>query len=379
MVVSAEPPSNLVDQIYEASVQGDLWPDVIDRVAKYSGTELGVLFSVTPSLTSPDDLISRWVTAARHREIVDNFLKAGWGSENLRAERLVQSNHSGFLTDLDICTAEEIETHPHYVYLRQAGPLGNGAATVIQVPSGDTLIMSWERSGYELPMTRDEVNRLDSLRPHLARAALVATRLGLERARAAAEALQALGLPACVLAHNGRLLAANVLFQGMMPHSLDESAGGRLRIVDRQADRLLQEAVGQYRFTAAQVAKSIPVRGTSQSVPFVVHLLPLKRTAIDIMSGADFVLIATPVAYSTAPSDSVLRGLFDLTAAEATVARALVEGKSTEAIATARDTSIGTIQRQLKAIYSKTGVSRQSELVSVLAALRPSTEKGAFE
>lgn len=60
---------------------------------------------------------------------------------------------------------------------------------------------------------------------------------------------------------------------------------------------------------------------------------------------------------------------YDLTPGEARVAVALAEGAAPEDIAKTYKVSISTVRSQLAAVFSKTGTSRQAELVSVLASL----------
>ena len=54
------------------------------------------------------------------------------------------------------------------------------------------------------------IERLDALRPHIARSAFMAARLQLERARAASATLAALGLPALVLDDKGKVAHAHI-------------------------------------------------------------------------------------------------------------------------------------------------------------------------
>jgi PAS domain-containing protein len=65
------------------------------------------------------------------------------------------------------------------------------------------------------PVERGVVQKLDELRPHLARSAFLSARLQLERARIASETLAALGLPALVLNDQGKVLAANSLIEAL--------------------------------------------------------------------------------------------------------------------------------------------------------------------
>lgn len=65
----------------------------------------------------------------------------------------------------------------------------------------------------------------------------------------------------------------------------------------------------------------------------------------------------------------VVAAAFDLTPGEARVAIATAHGASPEDIATTHRVSIHTIRAQLRTIFSKTGTTRQPELVSLLAGL----------
>ena len=65
----------------------------------------------------------------------------------------------------------------------------------------------------------------------------------------------------------------------------------------------------------------------------------------------------------------MLASAFDLTPGEARVAVALVRGEQLNGIAAEHAVSINTVRTQLRAIFAKTGVARQSELVSLMACL----------
>ena len=70
------------------------------------------------------------------------------------------------------------------------------------------------------------------------------------------------------------------------------------------------------------------------------------------------------------PSPAFLRGMFGLTAAEATVALALAAGASAGAIARDRAISLETVRSHLKTIFAKTGTKRQATLVLLILQLR---------
>jgi DNA-binding CsgD family transcriptional regulator len=60
-----------------------------------------------------------------------------------------------------------------------------------------------------------------------------------------------------------------------------------------------------------------------------------------------------------------LQELFGLTSAESTLVSALAEGKSVTEFALDHRISVNTVRTQLKSAFSKTGTSRQAELVAL--------------
>ena len=82
-------------------------------------------------------------------------------------------------------------------------------------------------------------------------------------------------------------------------------------------------------------------------------------------------MLITEVAVPDAPTAELLSGLFDLTPAEARVARALATGLSIEDTARRFGVSMQTVRNQLRAVFIKTATTRQSELLSLLAGSTP--------
>jgi len=61
--------------------------------------------------------------------------------------------------------------------------------------------------------------------------------------------------------------------------------------------------------------------------------------------------------------------LFDLTPAEARVARSLASGKTVEDIAADGGVSLSTVRTHVRGVLAKTGCDRQIEVVALLAGI----------
>jgi len=349
----------LIDRIYEAGLLPSLWPTILGELGDAIGGNGGILFAVRDGYVNG-------VTSVGLIEEMKLFMQGGWSERDQTLKRAYALNHAGFVNDAALYTEEELEND--YVYrnfFRKHG-LGFRAGTIIPMPIGDSVAIVMPRRHEHGPVPREVVGFLDGLRPHLARSTLTANRLGFEKAKAQAEALQALGIPGAVLRGGGRLYAVNALFEALMP-SLFQDRTGRVAVADELADALLANALAALPAGDRHAVTSIAVAATEERIPMVLHLLPVRGAAHDIFTQSTALLVVTPVDRAAVPTAEVLQGLFDLTPAEARVARGIGMAQTVDALADATGVNRETVRSQVKAVLSKTGLSRQQELVSLLA------------
>jgi DNA-binding CsgD family transcriptional regulator len=355
------PDEALIDQIYEAAVLPDMWPRVLDGLAAVAGAVGGEL------LTSAANNL-RWIGNEAGTRIVSEWFAEGWSTRNTRMPRLLALNYSGFIRGEDHFSPEELATNPEFLEFFYPRGLGVGGGTAIPVPSGDFLVFSFETLRERGPMTREALDRLDALRPHLARAALVSAQLQLERAKALAEALNIIGLPTAVLRDTGRLLAVNEKFQTLVPQVFQDRRD-RVVLASRGPDDLLKAALSRLSLPGASDTSSIPLSAADDRPPLIVHVLPVRGLARDIFDRGFALVVVTPVEPKKVPTAKVIQGLFDLTPAEARIAHSIGEGNTIEVTAVTGNVSRETVRSQLKSVLSKTGLNRQNDLVSLLSGM----------
>jgi len=81
------------------------------------------------------------------------------------------------------------------------------------------------------------------------------------------------------------------------------------------------------------------------------------------------VLVLTAVTLPQAPPVELVQSLFDLTPAEARVARNLASGKTVEDIAADGGTSANTVRTHVRGVLQKTGCNRQVDIVALLTTI----------
>jgi DNA-binding CsgD family transcriptional regulator len=351
----------LIDRIYECSFAPELWPGVLDQLAKIADARGGHLFAATT-------VVMNWTASAILREGMERFASSDLVTRGQRCSRLCGARHAGFLTEYDLCTDEELHADPFYREMLWPAGLGWGAGTAIPLPTGDTLYLTIERDHNRGPVEYAVVRQLDALRPHLARSALMSARLQLERARVASETLALIGLPALVFDEQGKVLAANHLIEAMT-HHIRWCAQDRVTLKDLSADALFQQAIATLDMENVAPVRSFAVRAAAVDAAVVAHVIPIRRAARDIFLKCAGVIVMTPVTLPQAPPVDLVQWLFDLTPAEARVARSLTAGQTVEEIASIGGISPSTVRTQVRGVLEKTGCRRQAEVVALLSGI----------
>lgn len=353
----------LETDIYEAALVPERWVNVLDALGELSGGVGAVLWSTR-------DGAAAWTASTRMRPITQRFVAGGWGVTNARQEAAIArglTHSSRFFTEADLFDTDDFRRDPFFTEFIIPNGLGWSAVTAVNVPDHDLLAISVERAWKDGPMTPDILATLDRLRPHLARAALIAGRLAFERARTAVDALDMLGYAAASISPSGRVILANTAFAtdggGWTLDSAD-----RIAIDNERTGALLSDALA--RIGTPGGVRSIPLPARGAKIDAVMHLVPIRGVAQDLFSQAAALVIVTR-STGAATGAELIQTLFDLTPTEATVARRLSQGESVEQIANATQKSVLTIRTQLKSVLAKTGTRRQSELVQLLTRLLP--------
>ena len=118
-------------------------------------------------------------------------------------------------------------------------------------------------------------------------------------------------------------------------------------VADAWADALLADALAALLIGNRHAVTSIAVAATAERITMVLHLLPVRGAAHDIFTQSNALLVVTPVDRAAVPTAEVLQGLFDLTPAEARVARGIGMAETIDALADATGVNRETVRSQV--------------------------------
>lgn len=145
---------------------------------------------------------------------------------------------------------------------------------------------------------------------------------------------------------------------------------GRLRATCAKEDRDLQAAIRaaiQAATGGQRTTRGIALTRLSghRNLGLVIQSMPAPNRNGAIAAPTVAIFLRDPEANCEVEGDLV-RELFDLTPAEAAVARRLAAGLSLEDAASSLDISRNTARAHLRSIFSKSGITRQTELVRLM-------------
>lgn len=214
--------------------------------------------------------------------------------------------------------------------------------------------------------SRDELEWLETIAPHLRRAVKLASRMRmLDRWQQTSRAvMDRFPVPVLLVQRDGMTAFLNSAAQALLERSaLLAHADGRLKGANNGITEELMGAVQRTLDEGSDQLVRLRTNGSSHSVMALITRPNIKKLATtpEIAS-----VCLVEIGDEEVVSSETLRAYYGLTAAESKLASKLAAGHSLKEVAEASETSVHTLRCHLKAIFAKTGTSRQAELVNHL-------------
>ena len=243
---------------------------------------------------------------------------------------------------------------------------------IIENEGGGLSVLTALRSPRQPDFSLQHASLLNSIIPHVKRVlALHGKIMDLKHSLAAAAGVvNCLDSGLIAVTKKGRICFANAMAEAVL------QAGNFLRVHEGKLtvrnpralpawERLWQAATEPSHSHGP--AKSLTLRSPEGALH--ITLLPFVGSTLLLPDQTRALLVITNPAAQPKPRDQRLMGLFGLTPTESRIAMLLLAGFDTKEIAEQTGTSQNTVRFQLKVIYRKTGVSRQSQLTRLVSML----------
>jgi DNA-binding CsgD family transcriptional regulator len=364
--------SELIGDIYDASLDPGLWPGVFVNACKFIGASAATLAS--------HDMVHRGTTVFYNWGLAPGY-------EKIYAESYCRINPffpTTIFFDLEAVHAPVPECVPRDEFCRSQ------FAKEWVAPQGfiDTLVSNLEKSRiscagfwvfrrFNEGFADDEMRRRFALVvPHVRRALTIGQVIDLKKIEAAALADSLDTLPAGMFLVDsfGRIVHTNLCGHAMVSEGNALNArGGKLGALDPEVNQALLDA-----FTAAGrgdgsmgrkgLAVALKARDGSR---YVANVLPLtsgaRRQAGVLYSAVATVFVYKAVLDLASPPEAIANE-FKLTPRELQVLFAIVEVGGVPEVAEVLGVSAETVKTHLGRLFEKTRTSRQADLVKLVAA-----------
>lgn len=357
-----------VRRVGDAALDPALWPETLDAIARATGSLGGVVLSAEAERGLPcsDSL----------RDALTTYVKGGWFAHDPYVRAVPLHQRGLVVIDQDIITPEERAVLPFFQEFRRPASLGWWAGIGLHA-GGGTDCLALQRSPNHDPFTRADAALLARHRGRLNNAARLAAAVGHTALGAALGALERLGVAAVALGSAGRVKATNARAEALFDDTIGVSKG-RLRAVDARAGLDLERLFAWLDARAEPGVTNSDGDGT-EAPPVLIprpgrtclaaRALPLDGGARSPFLGAQALLVFKPLDHPEPTAADRVAAAHRLTPAEARLAARLASGEALETAAEALGIARETARNQLKAVFAKTGTSRQAELVALLAGV----------
>ncbi|WP_020677863.1 helix-turn-helix transcriptional regulator [Geopsychrobacter electrodiphilus] len=364
--------SDLIESVYRTASDPNSWETLLRDLVKATDSRSARLLIMNTGANHVLSSLKINIDDHAHGQYTDYFVnKCPWRPELLRmAPGRLYSTYLHFS-----CRQREFYQTEFFNDWARKLDIHHGLCGTVYRDSRQTVQLLIQRTRDQGHYTEADTGFVNSLVPHMQHALLVAEQLAQSYAMAQATAIatENEALPFILLDENLRLAYCS---QGgklyLREKALLQMKDGRLFLNDVLKNHRLQQLLRQC-LDAARAVDFQP-RGGSMRLPRAdradVQLLvkPLHAGLRPLVGRSNsFVVI-----YCYAPDAQIrldpelLRELYNLSAAEARVAVAMVEAPGSDEVARRCGISLHTVRSHIKSIFSKTQAKNRAELMKIL-------------
>lgn len=365
--------NHLVGRIYEAALNPAEWSGVLDELR---GALNGAAFQLYTIDSATRDVVQQWDSGLPQR--FNDEYRMHYSRLSERNDLLLR--HPDLLVIYDHMFFDEAQMDRSEMYRWRARfDFRYFIGGQLLRTSSSLSMAAIQRSKRQGHANQFEIDAFAAIQPHLGRALRIQDRLAaLEQDNSSAwTAIENASFGVVVLTGERRIWRCNreadrILAEGGEINGVGGKLAARRSIDNAALQRLIAGAVETAFGRGRDGGGSMSLAKRARPRPYAVLVAPIpERAALLSPSGPAAVVFVTDPDHAPETPAQLLRRVYGLTRREAQLALALASGEPLMDAAERLRIAEGTARRHLAAIFARTGIHRQAELVRLILSLPP--------
>lgn len=367
MNFSSDKVEKVLDLIYDAAADNDIWPHVLTSIADLTRSEGGILFGQSYTAQRIYFDFNGRLSEECNRVYQERHMHNPWSRymERQPTGRLVLSDEAVSLS--------ELQRSAFYDEVLRPQEVGHNGMVALAARDDFRAAFNMCRSERRGPFDPDEQQLLEWLSPHLCRSVTLGFRIDgyLAMHQAAFNVLDRLADGVVVLDRKARVLFANAAARRLAQEErlrLHQSIGTHSPAHTQRLNELIRAALQG----GAGGTMSLPRDLDGRLLTILVASIRSKDLGrlsdAGVKDAAVLLFAIDPADRRSTPLGQIMDA-YGLTHAEARVALAASSGNTIIETAQSLNLSPNTIKTHLRRVFAKTATGRQAELAGLIAAI----------
>ncbi|MEM7428087.1 MAG: helix-turn-helix transcriptional regulator [Pseudomonadota bacterium] len=369
----------LILEIYDAAIEPQKWPDVLNRCCEFVGAMGAVVFEMNGTPDDPvlevqnfssgydERIISSYLHAYQEQELVDQAILAAH-SRRTDEIQLIRDDVLG-------SSREEVEAREHMQAMKAFGiKYRSGALLNKDIITHDRFSFQYTKT--QGPMVGWREERCALIVPHIAKAMNVGrpTRQLAQHYSMVLDSLNRLAVGVCIIDARRNVIVTNMEFDRQAEeYEVFRIAGdGRLEFgsskIMKTANDMFSSVAFHGRYGARPRKEALEAGTSEGSNELCIEIIPLSDTRrYDRRMGSGSIIFSLDTSRHTGIDIDKVGDLYELTGSERDVLKYMAEGLTNPQIADACNKSRETVNSQVKSILSKTMAANRTQLIRLAA------------
>jgi DNA-binding CsgD family transcriptional regulator len=352
----------IAQSLLDAAVDPTRWTGAMDDIAQFSSSNSALLLKSKGR--TPGSPHSRSAEG-----VLEVYFKEGWHLRDERERGLPLFRRKGSFVDQDFASEAELRSSDYYRGFLAKFDANWGLVVGFSTQDEEWCLVMTRGDGggrYELA----EQQKMVALAPVLNQAAALHRHLAHATNQEVLDVYEAIDSAAILVGASGRVLKANARAHRLLG---DRDSGitmrhGALRCIHPSDQLHLQNLLSKLeQHTLLPSSGFSLVNRRHSKLPMIIRGTRIAGSLRNFFSrGTSLLLLNDLESPTTKSSAKYLRAVFGLSSLEAQVAELLETGFSLKEVSEKMDVSYETSRFHLKSIFSKTHITRQSDLIRLL-------------